>query len=93
MNLSFFVMVLLGTILIASFMSQLSSAQTAAQIESKNLVAAHKNLQTGNTTGAINNILSILDWEFKEVHPQLEKQFQAANTTAAHTFAAHAHHR
>jgi hypothetical protein len=88
MYLSFFVILLLGAILIASFMSQLSSAQTAAQIELKNLVAAHKNLQTGNTTGVLNNILSILDWQFKELHPQLEQQFKAANTTAAH-----AHHR
>jgi hypothetical protein len=55
-------MVLLGAILIASFMSQLPSAQTAAQIEAKNLAAAHKNLQTGNNTGVLNNILSVLDW-------------------------------
>ena len=69
-------------------MSQLPSAQTTAQIEAKNLVAAHKNLQTGNNTGVLNNILTILDWQFKELHPKLEQQFQAANTTAAH-----AHHR
>jgi hypothetical protein len=88
MKLSFLVMVLLGAVLIAGFMSQLSSAQTAAQIETKNLEAARKNLQTGNTTGVLNNIISILEWQFKELHPRVEQQFQAANATAAH-----AHHR
>ena len=79
-------MMLLGTVLISGFMSQVSSAQTAAQVEEKNLLAAHKNLQTGNTTGAINNILSALDWQFKEFHPRLMKQFvEAVNSTMAHT--------
>jgi hypothetical protein len=71
---------MLGVIAIAGFMAQSSSAQTEV-IEEKNLVQAHKNLKEGNVTAAVSNILTILDWEFKEIHPRLAKQFEAENRT------------
>ena len=51
---------------------QQAYAVAAADIREKYLTEAHNALQSGNTTGAIRDILAILDWEFKEVHPRVE---------------------
>jgi hypothetical protein len=48
---------------------QQAYAVAAAEIQEKYLTDAHNALQSGNTTGAIRDILAILDWEFNEVHP------------------------
>ena len=57
-------------------------AITPEQIQEKNLIVARKQLNQGNVTGAVNNILSILEWEFKEVHPKLAQELESLNTTA-----------
>jgi hypothetical protein len=46
------------------------------------LVAARKQFSQGNTTGAIGNILTILEWEFKEIHPKLAQELNSLNATA-----------
>jgi hypothetical protein len=51
---------------------QQAYAVAAAEIQEKYLTDAHNALQNGNTTGAIRDILAILEWEFKEVHPRVE---------------------
>jgi hypothetical protein len=57
-------------------------AQTAAEIEEKNLREARSALQEGNTTSAIDNILTILEWEFKEVHPSEAAESPGGNVSA-----------
>lgn len=47
---------------------QQAFAVAAAEIQEKYLNDAQNALQNGNTTGAIRDILAILEWEFKEVH-------------------------
>ena len=51
---------------------QQAFAVAAAEIQEKYLNDAQNALQNGNTTGAIRDILAILEWEFKEVHPRVE---------------------
>ena len=50
---------------------QQAFAATAGEIEQKYLQDARKALENGNTTGAIRDILAILDWEFNEVGPKV----------------------
>jgi formate/nitrite transporter FocA (FNT family) len=66
-----------------SFVAQ-ALAVTEEEIELKNLVQARKDLNSGNATAAIDNILLILEWEFKDVHPALAKLLESrvGNMTA-----------
>jgi hypothetical protein len=50
---------------------QQAFAATAGEIEQKYLNDARTALENGNTTGAIRDILAILEWEFNEVHPKV----------------------
>lgn len=50
---------------------QQTFAATAGEIEQKYLNDARNALENGNTTGAIRDILAILEWEFNEVHPKV----------------------
>jgi hypothetical protein len=50
---------------------QQAFAVTAREIEQKYLNDARNALDNGNTTGAIRDILAILEWEFNEVHPKV----------------------
>ena len=63
-------------------LQQQAFAQTSAEIEEKNLKEARSALQDGNTTSAIDNILTILEWEFREVHPREAASFPGGNVTA-----------
>ena len=60
---------------------QQAFAVAAAEIQEKYLNDAQNALQNGNTTGAIRDILAILEWEFKEVHPRVESYL--GNVTAS----------
>ena len=60
---------------------QKAFAVAAAEIQEKYLNDAQNALQNGNTTGAIRDILAILEWEFKEVHPRVESYL--GNVTAS----------
>jgi hypothetical protein len=51
-----------------------ASALITSQIQEKNLVAARMQFNQGNTTGAVWNILPILEREFKEIHPKITQQ-------------------
>lgn len=68
--------------MITSTYQQQAFAQTAAEIEEKNLKEARAALRAGNTTAAIDNILTILEWEFKEVHPREAAQSPGGNVSA-----------
>jgi hypothetical protein len=60
------------TILVAAFATSnaikghAALAITAEEIQLKNLVQSHKDINSGNATAAIDNILAVLDWEFKK---------------------------
>ena len=56
-------------------------AATAGEIEEKYLKDARNALENGNTTGAIRELLAILEWEFNEVHPKVESYL--GNVTAS----------
>jgi hypothetical protein len=60
---------------------QQAFAVAAAEIQEKYLNDVQNALQNGNTTGAIRDILAILEWEFKEVHPRVESYL--GNVTAS----------
>lgn len=60
---------------------QQAFAVAAAEIQEKYLEDAQLAIQGGNTTGAIRDILAILEWEFKEVHPRVESYL--GNVTAS----------
>ena len=60
---------------------QQAFAVVLAEIQEKYLNDAQNALQNGNTTGAIRDILAILEWEFKEVHPRVESYL--GNVTAS----------
>lgn len=70
----------IGLNLYCAFQQQ-AFAVTAAEVEEKYLKDARNALQNGNTTGAIGDILAILEWEFKEVHPRVESYL--GNVTAS----------
>jgi hypothetical protein len=63
-------------------MTTKASALTTEQIQAQNLVVARKEFKQGNTTAAVGNILTILEWEFKEVHPRLAEELNSLNATA-----------
>ena len=73
-----------AVVLVASSFVNQASAVTEEEIELKNLVQARKDLNSGNATAAIDNILLILEWEFKDVHPALAKLLESrvGNMTA-----------
>jgi hypothetical protein len=78
--------VLVLVLVTTSFVAQ-ALAVTEEEIELKNLVQARKDLNSGNATAAIDNIdniLLILEWEFKDVHPALAKLLESrvGNMTA-----------
>lgn len=50
---------------------QQAFAATPGEIEQRYLNDARNALENGNTTGAIRDILAILEWEFNEVHPKV----------------------
>ena len=50
---------------------QQAFAATPGEIEEKYLSDARNALENGNTTGAIRDIIAILEWEFNEVHPKI----------------------
>jgi hypothetical protein len=52
-------------------------AVTAEEIQLKNLVQAHKDINSRNATAAIDNIFAVLDWGFKDVHSELAKLLEA----------------
>jgi hypothetical protein len=60
---------------------QQAFAATAEEIEEKYLKDARTALENGNTTGAIRDVLAILEWEFNEVHPKVESYL--GNVTAS----------
>lgn len=60
---------------------QQAFAATAGEIEEKYLNDARTALENGNTTGAIRDILAILEWEFNEVHPKIASNM--GNVTAS----------
>ena len=77
----------IGAIVFASNMiygtlQQQAFAQTAAEIEEKNLREARSALQDGNITSAIENILTILEWEFREIHPSEAAESPGGNVSA-----------
>jgi type II secretory pathway pseudopilin PulG len=76
---------IIGSMAISLFSSiqQQSFAATAAEIEQKYLQDAREALQSNNTTGAIRDILAILEWEFNEVQPKLESFLGNVNVTAS----------
>ena len=57
------------------------STQQLKEIEEKYLKDARSALESGNTTGAIRDVLAILEWEFAEVHPKVESYL--GNVTAS----------
>ena len=73
-----------AVVLVASSFVTQASAVSEEEIELKNLVQARKDLNSGNATAAIDNILLILEWEFKDVHPALAKLLESrvGNMTA-----------
>ena len=71
-----------SSIVINNLQQQQAFAVTTAEIEEKNLKEARRALQEGNTTSAIDNILTILEWEFKEVHPREAASSPGGNVTA-----------
>lgn len=72
-----------GSIVLSFYciIQQQAFAVAAAEIQEKYLNDAQNALQNGNTTGAIRDILAILEWEFKEVHPRVESYL--GNVTAS----------
>jgi|GEM_PF-1965507 len=63
---------------------QQAFAATAEEIEEKYLKDARTALENGNTTGAIRDVLAILEWEFNEVHPKVESYLgNVSNVTAS----------
>jgi hypothetical protein len=74
-----------GSIVLSLYctIQQQALAITAAEIEEKYLKDARNALQNGNTTGAIRDILAILEWEFKEVHPRVAALPFEGNVTAS----------
>ena len=60
---------------------QQAFADAPAEIQEKYLNDAQNALQNGNTTGAIRDIITIFEWEFKEVHPRVESYL--GNVTAS----------
>jgi hypothetical protein len=72
-----------GSIVLSLYciIQQQAFAVTAAEIQEKYLEDAQTAIQGGNTTGAIRDILAILEWEFKEVHPRVESYL--GNVTAS----------
>jgi hypothetical protein len=67
---------------LSPFQQQEAFAQTAAEIEEQNLREARRALQDGNTTSAIENILTILEWEFREIHPSEAAESPGGNVSA-----------
>ena len=63
-----------GSVILSLYctIQQQTFAASASEIQEKYLKDANNALQNGNTTGAIRDILAILEWEFSEVHPRVE---------------------
>jgi hypothetical protein len=77
---------IIGSMAVSLFscIQQQSFAATAAEIEQKYLQDARNTLESNNTTGAIRDILAILEWEFNEVHPKIESFLgNVSNVTAS----------
>jgi type II secretory pathway pseudopilin PulG len=76
---------IIGSMVVSLFSSiqQQSFAATAAEIEQKYLQDARDALQSNNTTGAIRNILAILEWQFNEVYPKIESFLGNVSVTAS----------
>ena len=74
---------LFGNIVLSLYgtIQQQAFAVTSAEIEEKYLKDALNALQNGNTTGTMPDILAVLDWEFKEVHPRVASYL--GNVTAS----------
>jgi hypothetical protein len=68
------IVVVVGSMILSFYFAiqQQAYAVAAGEIQEKYLTDAHNALQNGNTTGAIRDILAILEWEFEEVHPRVE---------------------
>lgn len=58
-------------------------AANVEDIRETYLQAAHNELEAGNTTGALQNILTILDWEFNEAYPSVETYLGNLSVTAS----------
>jgi hypothetical protein len=70
-------------ILYGSIQPQDAIAASAADIRETYLQDAHNALQAGNTTGALLDILTILDWEFDEAYPSIETYLGNLSVTAS----------
>ena len=69
---------------IYSFIQQQEAlAASVSDIREQYLQSAHDSLEAGNTTGAIRDILAILDWEFNEFHPGIESYLGNVTITAS----------
>ena len=60
---------------------QQAFAATAGEIEEKYLKDARNELESGNTTGAIRDVLAIFEWQFNEFYPKVESYL--GNVTAS----------
>lgn len=69
--------------LYGSIQQQEAFAASAADIRETYLQDAHDALQAGNTTGALLDILTILDWEFNEAYPSIETYLGNLSVTAS----------
>jgi hypothetical protein len=73
----------IGSLVFSSLPREQAFAATSAEIRENYLEAAKLALQNGNTTGAIRDIIAILEWEFNEVHPKIESYLGNVTVTAS----------
>ncbi|HZD36392.1 MAG TPA: hypothetical protein VE130_14410 [Nitrososphaeraceae archaeon] len=69
--------------LYGSIQQQEVLAANVEDIRETYLQDAHNALEAGNTTGALQNILTILDWEFNEAYPSVETYLGNLSVTAS----------
>lgn len=80
------VIVVVGSMIFSLYGSinqQAVLAASAEDIRETYLQDAHNELEAGNTTGALQNILTILDWEFNEAYPSIETYLGNLSVTAS----------
>lgn len=73
----------IGSLAFSSLPQEQTFAATSAEIKENYLEAAKSALQNGNTTGAIRDIIAILEWEFNELHPKVESYLDNVTVTAS----------
>jgi hypothetical protein len=81
--LVFLIVGAIGSLVFSSLPTEQTFAATSAEIRENYLETAKLALQNGNTTGAIRDIIAILEWEFNEVHPKIESYLGNVTVTAS----------